>query len=137
MARHALALAAVAVAAGLALTGCGDPVYPVRLAVRLPDGEPAVGCSVIIQREGSPALLGGGRIGADGSCAPFIAGQTAPGLPAGTYRMAVTADSGPPTDGGGRKPLPFAARFTSVEESGLRIEVGPGRESAVTVTLEP
>lgn len=68
---------------------------------------------------------------------PLVAGRASPGLPAGTYRVAVTADSGPPTDDRGRQPMPFAARYTSLEDSGLRVDVGPGSELAVTLALEP
>lgn len=117
--------------------GCGERLFPVKLSVRLPDGKPAAGCSLILQREEPPTVRGGGRIGPDGLCAAFIAGRTSPGLLPGTYRVGIAADGGPPTDGGGRRPLPFAAKFTNPEESGLRVEVGPGREASVTLVLEP
>jgi hypothetical protein len=131
-------LAALAAAACLGLCGCGgDRLYPVALTVRFADGKPAADCSVILRREEPPSLMGGGRVGLDGSCAPVAAGGTSPGLSAGTYRVAVTAESGPPADGGGRKPLPFSARFTDLEQSGLEIQVGPGHDPAVTLVLEP
>lgn len=130
-------LAGLIVAACLGASGCRERVYPVTVVVRLPDGNPAAGCSVILQREGEPVVRGGGRLGPDGSCAPFVTGRTSPGLLPGTYRAALAADAGPPTDSGGRKPLPFALRYTDPDESGLRVEVGPGRDATVTLKLEP
>lgn len=130
-------LATLVVVGCLCLSGCGEKFYSVSLAVRLPGGKPAAGCSVILEREQEPKVRAGGRLGPDGVCTPFVAGRSSPGLLQGTYRVGIAADAGPPTDGGGRRPLPFDAKFTDPNESGLRVEVGPGRESAVTLSLEP
>jgi len=122
----------------LCLSGCGERFYSVSLAVRLPGGKPAAGCSVILEQEQEPKVRAGGRLGPDGVCTPFVAGRSSPGLPKGTYRVGIAADAGPPPgDGDARKPLPFEAKFTDPNESGLRVEVGPGHESAVTLSLDP
>lgn len=122
----------------LCLAGCGERFYSVSLAVRLPGGKPAAGCSVILEREQEPKVTAGGRLGPDGVCTPFVAGRSSPGLLKGTYRVGIAADAGPPPgDGDARKPLPFDAKFTDPSESGLRVEVGPGHESAVTLSLDP
>lgn len=126
------------IVAGAVAAGCGgERLYPVSLAVILPDGTPAAGCSVMLRRDETPVVTAGGRIAGDGSCTPVVPGRTSPGLPAGTYRVTLLADTGPPTDGSATRPLPFAGRYTNPEHSGLRVSAGPGCEQRVTLRLDP
>jgi hypothetical protein len=124
-------IAAVVFAA--AISGCGgERVYPVRLDFRLADGKPAAGCSVVVMRNEPPQVVAGGDVGEDGSCTPVV--SSGGGLPPGTYRVAVSADSGPPVDGG-RKAPPFAERYGSHATSGLQFTVGPGQPEVVEFSL--
>lgn len=119
-----------------AACGCGgERAYPVKLDVKLADGKPAAGCSVILARKESPAITAGGRVGADGSCTPTVAGWKAAGLPAGTYRVAVSAEVGPPVDGPRKRP-PFAGKYTNPEQSGLEVKVGPGQSADISLALD-
>lgn len=117
-----------------ALSGCGgEPVYPVRLDVRLADGNPAAGCSIVVMRNEPPEVVAGGVVRPDGTCTPVVSGGG--GLPPGTYRAAVSANSGPPVDGF-RRPPPFADRYQGYETSGLGFTVGPGQPEVVEFSLE-
>ncbi len=116
------------------LFGCGgERVYPVRLKVRFSDGSPAAGCAVVVMRNEPPEVTAGGEVGADGSCTPVV--SRGGGLPPGTYRVAVSADSGPPVDGI-RKPPPFAERYGGHATSGLQFTVGPGQPAVVEFSLQ-
>lgn len=129
--------AVAALATILIATGCGgERIYPVSLSVLLADGGPARSCSIMLRREEAPPTIAGGRIGPDGSCAPIVAGRTSPGLPAGTYRAVVSADTGPPSDGP-RKPLPFNDRYSNPEQSDLEFVVGQGQDPRVILKLAP
>ncbi len=120
--------------AATALSGCGgERVYPVRLELRLADGSPAAGCAVVVMRNERPEVVAGGEVGPDGSCAPVV--SRGGGLPPGTYRMAVSVDSGPPVDGI-RKPPPFAERYEGHATSGLQFTVGPDQPAAVEFSLQ-
>jgi hypothetical protein len=120
--------------AAAAISGCGgERVYPVRLDVRLADGTPAAGCSVVVTRSEPPEVVAGGEIGADGSCMPVV--SRGGGLPPGTYRVAVSANSGPPLDGS-RKQSPFAERYGGHATSGLQFMVGPGQPRVVEFLLQ-
>ena len=120
--------------AAAAMAGCGgERVYPVRLQVRLADGSPAAGCSVLVMRTEPPEVIAGADVAADGTCAPVV--SRGGGLPPGTYRVSVAADSGPPVDGP-RKPSPFAERYGAHATSGLQFTVGPGRPADVEFSLE-
>ncbi len=122
------------VLAATALSGCGgERVYPVRLELRLADGSPAAGCAVVVMRNEPPEVVAGGEVGADGSCTPVV--SRGGGLPPGTYRVAVSADSGPPVDGI-RKPRPFAERYGGHATSGIQFTVGPGQPPAVEFSLQ-
>ena len=132
--RSSCATALLAVAAAV-MSGCGgERVYPVRLDVRLANGDPAAGCSVVVMRNEPPDVVAGGVVGPDGSCTPVASGGG--GLPPGIYRAAVSLDSGPPVDGV-RKPPPFAERYRGHETSGLGFTVGPGQPAVVEFSLEP
>lgn len=125
------------VVAAVVAAGCGgERLYPLTLVVNLADGRPAAGGSVMLRRDEAPLVTAGGRVGTDGACAPIVPGRTSAGLPAGPYRVTVTADTGPPTDEAG-KPPPFAGRYTNPEQSDLRVTVGPGMDGRVVLTLEP
>jgi len=122
------------VLAATAVSGCGgERVYPVRLELRLADGSPAAGCAVVVMRNEPPEVTAGGEVGADGSCTPVV--SRGGGLPPGTYRVAVSADSGPPVDGF-RKPPPFAERYGGHATSGLQFTVGPDHPGFVEFSLE-
>lgn len=122
------------VLAATALSGCGgERVYPVRLEVRLADGSPAAGCAVVVMRNEPPEVVAGGEVGADGSCTPVV--SRGGGLPPGTYRLAVSAESGPPVDGT-RKPPPFAERYGGHATSGLQFTVGPAQPAVVEFSLQ-
>jgi len=61
------------VLASTAVSGCGgERVYPVRLELRLADGNPAAGCAVVVMRNEPPEVVAGGEVGPDGSCAPVV-----------------------------------------------------------------
>lgn len=122
------------VLAAATMAGCGsERVYPIRVDVRLADGSPAAGCSILVMRNEPPEVIASGDVGADGTCAPVV--SRGGGLPPGTYRVAVSADAGPPVDGI-RKPPPFAERYRVHATSGLQFTVGPGQPAVVIFSLE-
>jgi len=129
-----LRVASLATLAAAAMSGCsGEQLYPIRLEVRLADGKPAVGCSIIVMRAEPPEVMSGSEIGPDGSCTPVV--SSGGGLPRGTYRVSVSASSGPPVDGI-RKAPPFAERYGGHATSGLEFTVGPGQPTTVPFVLQ-
>lgn len=123
------------VVVSLAAAGCGQQTHPVTLSFALADGSPLSAGFVSVQHTNDPAILGGGPIAADGTCRPVLRGKSAAGLPAGTYRVGVTApDSGDfdtPSP-----PLPFASVYTNPAESGLTFTVGRGSPEQTAFSLE-
>jgi predicted outer membrane repeat protein len=122
------------VLAVLVATGCSQKSYPVSLSFTLAEGTPLTAGFVTVQHTGDSAILGGGAIAADGTCRPLLRGRSVPGLPPGTYRLAVTAaatagfDAPPP-------PLPFSPNYTNPAGSGLSFSVGPGNPDHHTFSL--
>lgn len=122
---HAAACLGLLALAMLLTTGCSQKTYPVSLSFALADGAPLSAGFVTVQHTSVAAILGGGAITADGICQPCLRGQSVPGLPAGTYRLGLTAatagdfDAPPP-------PLPFSLDYTNPAGSGLTFTVGPG-----------
>ncbi len=109
----------------LALTGCGDRLYPVRGTVALEDGTPVTRGMIICERyEGGPAVSAQGAIQPDGT---FRLGTAKPGdgLPAGKYRVLINAMdlSDLPDD---KKDIPFDPKYLSFQTSGLELEVKKG-----------
>jgi len=120
--------------AALLGAGCSEKTYPVSLTFTLADGAPLSTGFVTVQHTSITAILGGGGIAADGSCRPVLRGRSAPGLPAGTYRVGVTA--GPVTDfDAPPPPLPFSLDYTNPAGSGLTFTVDPADSAHHTFTL--
>jgi len=119
-----LLAAALAIVLSVA-AGCGPTVHPVALSFTLADGKPLTAGAVVVQHATEAAIFGGGPIEADGTCRPRLRGRSAPGLPAGTYRVSVSevasADLDEPSP-----PLPFDPIYTNPAASGLTLAVGPG-----------
>ena len=132
--RAAIACASL-VAVLLVATGCGNPTYPVTLSFKLADGEPLAAGFVAVQHTTDPAILGGGPIGADGTCRPLLRGRSEPGLPSGTYQVGVTGastadfDAAPP-------PLPFDPTYMKPADSGLTFSVGSGGPEQTAFSLK-
>ena len=118
----------------LAGSGCGTTTHPVSLSFTLADGRPLTAGAVVVLHATDPVMVGGGPIGADGTCRPLLRGRSVPGLPAGSYRLAVTGpaladpDVAPP-------PLPFDPAFTDPAASGLTLTVGPGSPEQASFSL--
>jgi hypothetical protein len=121
-------------AAAVVGAGCGPRTHPVAVSFTLPDGRPLTAGAVVVQHATDPVVLGGGPIEADGTCRPLLRGTSAPGLPAGTYRLGVTgqvsADLDEPSPS-----LPFDPVFTNPAASGLTLTVGPGSPEQATFSL--
>jgi hypothetical protein len=90
--------------------------------------------AAVVHHATDPAVLGGGVIEADGTCRPMLRGRSAPGLPAGTYRVGVSgaapADIDEPSP-----PLPFEPIYTNPAASGLTLVVGPGSPGKTSFSL--
>ena len=133
-ARQSAVLASLVGLVGLAGSGCGAAIHPVSLSFTLPEGRPFTGGAVVVLHATDPVMIGGGPIGADGTCRPLLRGRSAPGLPAGNYRLGVTgpvsADLDDPSP-----PLPFDPAFTDPAASGLTLTVGPGSPEQATFSL--
>jgi hypothetical protein len=116
------------------MAGCGQQTYPVSLFFKLADGSPLTVGAVFVQHATDPAVSGGGPIEADGRCRPVLRGQSCPGLPAGTYLIAVAgpmvADSDVPSPR-----LPFALSHTSPTTSNMTVQVGPRSPPETGFTL--
>ena len=133
-ARQSAVLASLVGLMCLAGSGCGATTHPVSLSFTLPDGRPLTGGAVVVLDATDPVIVGGGPIGADGTCRPLMRGRSAPGLPAGNYRLGVTgpvsADLDDPSP-----PLPFDPAFTNPAASGLTLTVGPGSPEQASFSL--
>lgn len=123
------------IAALLMAAGCGPRVYPVSLSFKLADGSPLTAGFAAVQHDTDPAILGGGPITADGTCRPVLRGQSAPGLPAGTYRVGVAGAAAADFDAPPPPPL-FNASYTNPADSGLMFTVGAGSAGQTSFTLE-
>src|SRR5262249_14412620 len=123
MSRSSIAGRAMTAAAVLlALTGCGNRLYPVRGTVTLEDGTPITKGMIICERfEGGPAVSAQGAIQSDGT---YRLGTTKPGdgLPPGKYRVLINAMdlSDLPDD---KKDIPFDSKYLNFQTSGLELEV--------------
>jgi len=124
------------VVALLAAAGCGRQNYPVTLSFALADGSPLTEGFAAVRHPTDPAILGGGPITADGTCRPVLRGQSAPGLPAGTYQVGVTGAQSQDFDSPA-SPLPFASSYTNPVASGLTFTVGEGSPEATAFSLRP
>jgi len=126
MSRSSIAGRAMTAAAVLlALTGCGNRLYPVRGTVTLEDGTPITKGMIICERfEGGPAVSAQGPIQPDGT---YRLGTTKPGdgLPPGKYRVLINAMdlSDLPDD---KKDIPFDSKYLNFQTSGLELEVKIG-----------
>ena len=131
---HASVLAAAAAVVLSAAAGCGPTVHPVTLSFTLADGKPLTAGAAVVHHATDPAVLGGGVIEADGTCRLMLRGRSAPGLPAGTYRVGVSgvapADIDEPSP-----PLPFDPIYTNPPASGLTLVVGPGSPGKTAFSL--
>lgn len=123
------------VGAWIAAAGCGVSTHPVTLSFTLADGSPLTEGFAAVQHTSDAKILGGGPIGADGSCRPLLRGRSAPGLPAGTYRVGVTGPSASDFDAPPQSP-PFAPRYMNPTESGLSFTVGSGSPENTAFSLE-
>jgi hypothetical protein len=119
------------------LAGCGgSKLHPVKGKVVYEDGTPVKAGMVVIERMDAGE---GQRYSANGAIQPdgtFELGTRRPedGAPEGRYRAAVV--SPPLSDdqvGKGERPL-VEARFSSLDTSGLELEVKPG-VNEVTLTV--
>jgi hypothetical protein len=124
----------VLVVAALAAAGCGQQSYPVALSFTLADGSPLTEGFATVQHTTDPAILGGGPITANGTCRPVLRGQSAPGLPAGTYRVGVTGAESQDFDSPAA-PLPFESSYTNPADSGLTVTVGAGSPETTAFSL--
>jgi hypothetical protein len=122
------------VVALLAAAGCGQRTYPVTLSFKLSDGSPLTAGFAAVQHDTAPAILGGGPIGADGTCRPVLRGQSAPGLPAGTYRVGVAGPTPEDFDAPPPPPL-FDSSYTNPADSGLTFTVGSGSAEQASFSL--
>lgn len=117
-------------------TGCGDPnavgkmdLYPVKGAVLLADGKPLTSGHVVFVSTNQPISVEG-VISSDGTFA-LNSGTSGSGAPAGEYKVRVDVDltkqpqskGKPPTRSG---PLPFPAKYTDEDASGLTASVKAG-----------
>jgi|GEM_PF-3182363 len=118
----------------LAGSGCGVTTHPVSLSFTLPDGRPLTGGAVVVQHATDPVMIGGGPIGADGTCRPLLRGRPTPGLPAGSYRLGVTGPASADLDAPS-PPLPFDPAFTDPAASGFTLTVGPGSPEQASFSL--
>ena len=132
-----------AAAAALVLSaaaGCGPTVYPVTLTLTLTltlalaDGQPLTAGAVVLLHATDPVVLGGGPIEADGTCRPMLRGRSAPGLPAGTYRVGVSG-SAPANLDKPSPPVPFDLIYANPAASGLTLAVGPGSPEKTSFSL--
>jgi hypothetical protein len=132
--RAVIGLGAVLIAS-LAAAGCGQRSYPVTLSFALADGSPLTAGFAAVEHDTDPAVLGGGPITADGTCRPVLRGRSAPGLPAGTYRVGVVGAT--PADFDAPPPPPvFDPSYTSPADSGLTFTVGPGSPAQASFSLK-
>jgi hypothetical protein len=134
-AKRARLLAGAVALALSALAGCGPTVHPVTVSFTLADGKPLTAGAVVVHHATEAAILGGGPIEADGTCRPILRGRSAPGLPAGTYRVGlsgvVPADLDEPSP-----TLPFDPIYTNPTASGLTLAVGPGSPEKTSFSLK-
>jgi hypothetical protein len=121
-------------AAAVVVAGCGPRTYPVAISFTLGDGRPLTAGAVVVLHATDPVVLGGGPIGADGTCRPLLRGKSVPGLTAGTYRLGVTGSAAADLDEPS-PPLPFDPAFTNPAASGLTLTVGPGSPEQATFSL--
>lgn len=124
------------IAAVLMAAGCGGTSYPVTLSFTLADGSPLTEGFASVQHATDPAILGGGPIGADGTCRPVLRGQSAAGLPAGTYNVGVTGDNTTADFDAPPPPPRFDESYTNPASSGLTFTVGPGSPGPTAFSLK-
>lgn len=116
------------------VAGCGGSLAQVHGKVTLPDGKPAAGSQVVF--EGGPdgqKVTARGDVGGDGS---FELSTMKPGdgVPPGKYRAIVNPP--PMVNAEGPYLVPFNAKFTSFQTSGLEFDVKASgkNEFAIQVT---
>lgn len=127
-------MGAVLALASCIAAGCGAAkTVPVKGSVRLTDGTPVVGATVVFesaQHRVSPS----GTTDDDGAFT-LTAFSRDDGAPPGEYRIAVH----PPTAADSSEhqpPSPFDERYASASTSGLSFTVGPGAETC-DLMLDP
>jgi hypothetical protein len=132
---HAAPCCGPLLVAAMLAAGCNQKIYPVSLSFTVGEGTPLSAGFVTVQHTSVAAILGGGAIAPDGICRPLLRGRSVPGLPAGTYRLGMTAvttgdfDAPPP-------PLPFSLDYTNPTGSGLTFTVGPAEPDHHTFSLK-
>jgi len=115
------------------VAGCGSGLAQVQGKVLLPDGKPAAGSQVVF--EGGPdghKVTARGDVGNDGS---FQLSTVRPGdgVPPGTYRALVNPP--PMVNAEGPFRVPFNAKFTSFQTSGLEYEVKSGLKNDLSIQV--
>jgi hypothetical protein len=116
---------AVLVVLALGLPGCAGGLYPVRGAVALDDGTPLTKGLVVFERvDGGAPITARGNVRPDGTY-ELSTGKPGDGVPPGRYKVLVNPLelSDVPDE---QKNLPFDARYTKFETSGLEFEVKAG-----------
>lgn len=137
-------LACAGFLACVGVVGCGDnaadqktKVYPVTGKVTLPDGKPLEsGRIVFISKDGKNSI---GTIGSGGSFT-LNSGVSGEGAPAGDYKVKLEGDETkfkqlPKTAKPGTN-LPFPAKYSDEESSGLTYTVKPDQENKPEFKLD-
>jgi hypothetical protein len=115
--------------------GCGSNLHPVEGKVVFPDGTPLSGGTVTFGPKSKDNLMGPrGDIQIDGT---FQMGtfKATDGAPEGAYRVLIAPLEGVDTTERPR-PLPFDARFSSFDKSGLEYTVKAGKNEFFTITVD-
>src|SRR5947209_2446802 len=109
----------------LLLTGCGGRLYPVHGTVTTDGGKPLTKGMVVFERaEGGQPITARGEVKADGSYR-LSTHKPGDGVPPGTYRVLVNPlDMADVPDE--QKDLPFDAKYTKFQTSGLQFEIRAG-----------
>ena len=113
--------------------GCGGSLAHVHGKVTLPNGQPAAGSQVVFEGgpDGQKVTARGDVIG-DGT---FSLGTTQPGdgVPPGKYRAIVNPP--PMVNAEGPNIVPFNAKFSNFQTSGLEYEVKKGVKNEFTIQV--
>jgi hypothetical protein len=114
--------------------GCGGGLHPVRGKVTYDDGTPLTkGLVVFESMGGKPAVTARGDVQTDGSY-QLSTNKPGDGVPAGKYRVLVSAQEYGDIDGPARPPA-FDRRYMDFSTSGLEFEVKAGpNEFPIRVT---
>ena len=108
-----------------AVAGCGSRLAQVKGTITLADGRPMTRGMVIFEKgEGEAAVMARGAIAPDGTY-EMSTYKPGDGVPPGKYRVQINPIdlSDTPDE---QKNLPFDAKYTKFDTSGLMYEVKPG-----------